>query len=527
MGAADPARVAALFDEVADLEPAQAARVLAEACAGMPTVRARVEQLLAHDRAPTRGPLVAPGEVVLAALRERSNGPVEPERPTRIGRFRVLERIGEGGMGVVYVAYDEALDRRVALKLLHGDGTAGAWLLREGQALGRVAHPNVVTVYEVGEHDGRAYLAMELVEGPTLRAWLAEERRTFGDVLRVFLAVGRGLAAVHAAGLVHRDFKPDNVMIGGDGRPQIADFGVSALAAHGAAAEPRGGHALETSLVQRGRLVGTPAYMAPEVLQGERATAASDQWSFCAALYRAAYGTPPFRAPDGDFAALAQLVLEGAPAPPPRRSDVPSWLGPILLRGLARDPARRFEDLNRLLQEIQAHLPRDPDLDPSIVRHDVRILRLSVLVAAGLAASFTATGHLPIAPPSLALVSALLLVVEAAVVSLRWRSLARNTFGRRSAGILVGTTGAVLFHRLLSLQLGTSHEDILVVDLLLLSVVYGFVAVAIQKWVGLLASFTALASVVGALFPAVVVPAFVAGSLGSFLIVTADAFRRR
>src|SRR5438552_2002438 len=122
---------------------------------------------------------------------------------SRLGRYYVLHKLGEGGMGLVYVGYDEALDRRVALKVLRRG--AHAWLRREGQALARLAHPNVVAVHEVGEHDGQVFLAMELVEGPTLRDWLDGQPRAFGEKLHLFLQAGRGLAAAHQARLVHRD----------------------------------------------------------------------------------------------------------------------------------------------------------------------------------------------------------------------------------------------------------------------------------------------------------------------------------
>ena len=297
MRSADPRRGEALFDAVVDLEPVEADRYLAEVCADAPALRLQVEKLLAHDRAAAANDFSPIPEVLLAALHDvkvaLTPGPRAAPRPTRVGRFQVLHQIGAGSMGVVHAAYDETLDRRVALKLLHSDAIASTWLRREGQAIGRISHPNVVTVYEVGEHEGRVYLAMELVEGPTLRAWLAEERRTFTEVLRMFMQVGDGLEAVHAAGLMHRDFKPDNVIVGPDGRPRIADFGIAGLAEEQGCVAPHAQqkqHALETTLAGTGRLAGTPAFMAPEILAGERASPASDQWSFCAALYRAAYG---------------------------------------------------------------------------------------------------------------------------------------------------------------------------------------------------------------------------------------------
>lgn len=523
----------ALFDAVVDLAPDEAERYLAAACADAPALRMQVEKLLAHDRAAAANDFSPVPELLFAALDEARDGARrqrEAPRPRRVGRFQVLDPIGSGSMGVVYAAYDETLDRRVALKLLHGDAISSSWLRREGQAIGRISHPNVVTVYEVGEHEGSVYLAMELVEGPTLRAWLAEERRSFTEVLRMFLQVGEGLAAVHAAGLMHRDFKPDNVLIGPDGRPRIADFGIAGVAEDdgaGAPSTPRRRQILEATLAGPGRLAGTPAYMAPEILAGERATPASDQWSFCAALYRAAYGTPPFPHGDGDVAAFSRRVIDGTPAPPPRRADVPAWLAPILLRGLARNPAARFPSQAALLAAIEGHLPRDPDLDPSVVRRDVQILRSAVLIAAVATVITVAIFFRPLGVRGLASISAFLVSVELTVIALRWRSITRNTFGRRSAGILVFGTISILLHRMLALEMGTIFEQVVVVDLLLMALIYAFVAVTVQRWVAVPAIIALAAAAAGAHFPHITRPVYLLGSVGTFLLVTLDAFRRR
>lgn len=532
MATLDPRRVEALFDAVVDLEEGEARRHLAAACADAPHVRRQVELLLAQDRSAGADDLTPIPALLLEALREGAHAAPErePAQPTHLGRFRVLDRLGAGASGVVYAGHDESLDRRVALKLLRGEMPARDWLLREGQALGRVTHPNVVTVYEVGEHAGGIYLAMELVEGPTLRAWLGEERRSFAEVLRMFMQVGEGLVAVHAAGLMHRDFKPDNVLVGRDGRPQIADFGIASLVE--AADPPRGhdlppGQALEVTIARGGHLAGTPAFMAPEVLAGARATAASDQWSFCAALYRAAYGSHPFPMGDGDVAAFARRVNEGPAPTPPRRADVPLWLAPILLRGLARDPADRFASQGALLAAIERKLPRDPELDPLVVRRDIYILRLAVLLTAIFAGLVIVAWPLPIVPATLAFVTSAILATELVVITIRWRSLAQNLFGRRSAGIMVSASGATLLHRLLALRMETPFEQILAVDLLLLGLVYFFAAMAIDRWIAALAVTATAAATVAVLWPAVAVPAFVVGTLGTFLVVTADAYRRR
>lgn len=530
MARLDSTALEALFDEVADRDATDVDRYLASACSD-PQVRRQVKLLLAHDRADDDHLLAPAHDLLVEAMRQRlggANAKGNDALPERIGRFRVQERIGSGAMGVVYAGYDEVLDRRVALKLLHGETATSAWLMREGQALGRVAHPNVVTIYEVGEHDGHVFLAMELVEGPTLRAWLAEERRAFGEVLRVLLDVGRGLAAVHEAGLMHRDFKPDNVLIGRDGRPKIVDFGIAGLAEaatpeRSAAAQV---HSLEQTIARAGFPAGTPAYMAPEVLAGDRATAASDQWSFCAALYRAAYGRAPFPVADPSIEAYARRLTEGPADAPPRRADVPSWLAPILLRGLERDPARRFGSIAELLAAIERRLPRDPDLDPGVVRDDVRVIRVAVLLTAVVSLLAVGAGVLAVEPATMAIVSATLLATELVLISMRWRSLAQNFFGRRSAALLVGTTFVIFLHRLLALRMETQMERILVVDLLLIAMVYGFAALAIQRWIASLSVVALVAAAVGAYWPTWTIPAFLVGALGTFLVVTIDSFRQ-
>ncbi|MBL8946569.1 MAG: serine/threonine protein kinase, partial [Myxococcales bacterium] len=273
--------------------------------------------------------------------------------PVRIGRFVVLERIGEGGMGVVYSAYDDALERKVAIKLVRpqlesDDGQRR--IRREAQAAARLSHPNVVTVYEIGEHAGRVFVAMEFVRGRTLRQWLAAAPRPWQGIVDVFVDAGRGLQAAHAAGLVHRDFKPDNVMIdddehGGRGRVRVLDFGVARRV--GAASAATGGVASTESEVtgtDAGRIVGTPAYMAPEQLAGELADARSDQYAFCLSLWLALFGESPF---EDDAARRTGLVRS-----PSRPHRVPARVRSVLERGLAF----RAEDRHSSMQAVIAGL---------------------------------------------------------------------------------------------------------------------------------------------------------------------------
>ena len=286
---------------------------------------------------------------------------------TSIGRYVVLGLIGRGGMGEVYAAYDPELDRKIALKLLHTEGEAlGARgrgrLLREAKAIARLSHPNVVVVHDGGTYDERVFVAMEFIDGQTVAAWLGQKPRSRAQILEVFAAAARGLGAAHAAGLVHRDFKPQNVMVGNDGSVRVTDFGLARLidevpeqgdAKVDDAVRPVGA-GLDFSLTRTGELLGTPLYMAPEQFRAGRADAKTDQFSFCVALYQTLYGTHPFRT--DTFGALVGDVVAGRVLPPPAKSTVPAWLRRVLLRGLSVDPDARWPSMDALL----AALGRDP-----------------------------------------------------------------------------------------------------------------------------------------------------------------------
>ena len=284
----------------------------------------------------------------------------EAERGGVFGRYVTLSRLGAGAMGVVFAAYDPELDRKVALKLLKtqsGDSTrARKRLLREAQALARLHHPNVVSVFDVGIHEGQLFIAMEFVHGATLGAWMEslEAPRSWRDVLAVFLEAGRGLAAAHEAGLVHRDFKPENVMIGDEGRVLVMDFGLARVGdddLRGDTSSADGPTGLDANaLTQTGALMGTPAYMSNEQFAGRRADARSDQFAFCVSLYEALYGERPFAG--DEFLELMQAVERGSIREAPRDSSVPSWLRRVLVRGLDKEPERRWPSMESLLRAL-------------------------------------------------------------------------------------------------------------------------------------------------------------------------------
>ncbi|MCA9706464.1 MAG: serine/threonine protein kinase, partial [Myxococcales bacterium] len=275
---------------------------------------------------------------------------------TELGRYVVLRRLGSGGMGTVWLAYDPELDRRVALKLLRGPtGSADPLvLLREAQAMAKLQHPNVVTVHDVGEHRGRIYVAMAFIEGCTLTAWSRAGRRGWREVVEVFSSAGQGLRAAHERGLIHRDFKPDNVMVSDEGQVLVMDFGL-ARASTGATSEGPSvelrsfrGSVIDAATV--GRLVGTPAYMAPEQVAAEELGPAVDQFAFCVALWEGVCGQRPF---EGTLISeLYGNICEGRIRPPPAGARMPGWLRRVLQRGLAADPEARWPSMARLLHAL-------------------------------------------------------------------------------------------------------------------------------------------------------------------------------
>jgi len=276
-----------------------------------------------------------------------------------VGRHVVLHELGAGGMGVVYAAYDPELDRKVALKLLlpgAGGDIARLRLLREAQALGRLSHPNVVGIHDVGTVGEQVWLAMEFVQGRTLQQWL-ETPRGWREVLEILRNAGEGLAAAHAAGLLHRDFKPDNVMVGDDGRVRVMDFGLArAHAGAGASAtdlpqwSPEASSSLASTVTRVGAIVGTPSYMAPEQIGSKELSAAADQFAFCVTLWEALYGERPFHG--SSPMELVAHVLEGKLRPPQRARAAPGWLRRVCERGMAVEPAQRWPSMSALLDTL-------------------------------------------------------------------------------------------------------------------------------------------------------------------------------
>jgi serine/threonine protein kinase/tetratricopeptide (TPR) repeat protein len=333
------------------------------------------------------------------------HAPVDPAttplgRGSSIGRYVVLGLVGRGGMGEVYAAYDPELDRKVAVKLLRVKAGNGVSLtegrqrtLREAQAIARLSHPNVVVAYDVGTFEDKVFIAMEFVEGNTVTFWVEQQPRTWREVLRVFVAAGRGLIAAHEKGLVHRDFKPDNVMVGRDGQVRVMDFGLArqmdkpgfrerrpraagsassrgdievgtgtlpldqgTLVLHQGQGESSDMQSsvsglFDARLTRTGAMMGTPAYMAPEQFFGKETDARTDQFSFCVSLYEALYGERPF--PGKKLTELTANVVQGTVRDAPAGTKVPFWVRRILLRGLRSAPAERFPSMAEMLEALE------------------------------------------------------------------------------------------------------------------------------------------------------------------------------
>jgi len=433
----------------------------------------------------------------------------------RLGRFVVLRPLGEGGMGRVYAAYDEELDRKVALKVLHrsqvGEGEQRSRILREAQAMARVSHPNVVHVYGVSEAEGELFIAMEFIDGQTLAAYQRQRPRS-ADLLAIYRAAGHGLLAAHQAGLVHRDFKPDNVLIGRDGRPRVADFGLaraellggvpggaavgqgattaaataassaaSAASAtsmggpsRGAAPEVPVGSLLSSPLSMAGQLVGTPAYMAPEQYAGGAADGRSDQFSFCVALYEALYGQLPF---SGDsLAQLAANVVAGRVRIPAQGgllgadgSEIPASIFAALQRGLAVDPAKRFPSMAELLRELDFDPHHSPQAAPRLRRGFSKVVLIGVIAMMIFTRALRHSGNLTLQSTAIAGTGLFMAMIGAAIL-LR-RQLVSNSFHRGMIATYVCALGCAVAMRWAGVRIGLTLQQEVPFDLLSISFV--------------------------------------------------------
>jgi tetratricopeptide (TPR) repeat protein/tRNA A-37 threonylcarbamoyl transferase component Bud32 len=305
-----------------------------------------------------------------------------------LGRYTILELVGKGAMGAVYAAYDAELDRRVALKLLRAETERSARarelrdrLLREARTMAQLSHPNVIAVHDVGTFEGSVFLAMDFIHGTTLRQWLAARPRTWREILRIFLDAGRGLAAAHARGIIHRDFKADNVLVDAEERVFVADFGLARGARDLTADDTSSRESpmaaasvFQAAMTATGAALGTPAYMAPEQYEGS-ASPRSDLFAFGVALYEALYGVHPF--PTSTLPGLRDAVMNKRLRAPPKSPPVPRFVRQALLRALEPDPDARWPTMDALVAALS--------IDPRRGLRVVVALLAAALLCAGAA----------------------------------------------------------------------------------------------------------------------------------------------
>ncbi|MBL9103959.1 MAG: protein kinase [Myxococcales bacterium] len=480
----------------------------------------------------------------------------------RIGRFAVLRQLGAGGMGVVYSAYDEELDRKIALKLLRpgrdNSDRNQARMQREARAMATLSHPNVVQVYEVGRFEDQVYLAMEFVPGKTLGAWLKAPRPegapplSWQQILDVMIQAGQGLHAAHEAGVVHGDFKPDNVLIDAQDRAHVVDFGLSRRVdpAESAARHPRLPDEAALSLIttpqpgqprrhepdpeamrSSARIAGTPAYMAPEQHRHRPADQRADQFSFCVTLYIALYGRHPF-AGEG-LLALVMNVCDGNVHPPDPASPVPPAIfHQVIARGLDTEPERRFATMADLLEALgrASGRARDPEFDLSVARRQRIVLSAAIALSAiGITVVFVLTSPTDDRMPTASMSVTAALVVNLVILTLLFAfrgALLKNTINRRVMAWLVVSSLSILVHRVSALAIDISVTATLVNDLLLLSFIAFMAAVTVERWIAGAGLLMFGACVTIAAVPAIAPLVLVGATLGVFGLATYFWHRR-
>ena len=535
-GARESDRVAELFDQVADLPFEEAKAVLDAECADAPAVKAEVLELLAFDpkkNAPS-DTRPDPAMMVIAAPPSR----VPDELPSRIDRFVIRRKLGAGGMGVVYEARDPVLDRPVALKLVLPD-RSGRWrggagrlaeaqrrLLREAQAMARVAHPNVVPIYEAGLHDDAVFVTMELVTGQTLSAWAANEPRTWQAIMARLVEAGRGLAAAHAAGILHRDFKPDNVLIGVDDRARVLDFGLARALARsgdrdaipaedGAAESPS---AIDEVLTMEGAIMGTPSFMSPEHFRGPMGPEA-DQWSFGVTAYRLLFGVVPFR---GSLLEIQKAVEQGPPPPPASASgDIPPRVTDAILRSLSPNREDRFASVAEMVTELEAALAAELGADASIARRHRR--RASAIIGALGALNFLGAGirtsfAFDLGIGGLIVQSVVGLAITLLTVAVYRRALLGTRHNQRVIAVFVIVLATHLVHRLHALAVGGSVTSVLRDDALITAALAALAAFTMERWFLWVAALAGAYVAVTFAWERAIVPGFGLFLVGSVLV---------
>jgi len=418
-----------LFDAVLEREPSERVSFLADACAGDDDLRREVESLLAaHERADK---FIEVPAMEMAAKAAAASGDTFSALGREIGPYRVLSPLGMGGMGEVYLAEDTRLGRRVALKLLPSEFTHDAERIRrferEARAASALNHPNIVTIYEIGQIDGAYFIATELVEGQTLRDFMPPKRAVMKDTLNVIAQVAEALSAAHAAGIVHRDVKPENIMVRPDGYAKVLDFGLAKLtelriADHRMRSEETE-ELMQSSesnpqvaitnpqLTETGAVMGTVAYMSPEQALGQEVDHRTDIFSLGIVLYEMTAGVHPFKGPTA-AATFDALLNRDPPTPISSNPDISPELERIIGRALEKDRELRYQTASDLRAELK-RWQRTRDSSPTT---STRIHSRTNGVA-------RTTGRAPLFKTAFALVA---LLVVAAVIFVAWRRWPRH-----------------------------------------------------------------------------------------------------
>ncbi len=459
---------------------------------------------------------------------------VDHDRPRpSLGRFALIDKIGEGGMGSVYAAFDRQLDRKVAIKVLREevatDDKTRARMLREAQAMARLSHPNVIPVFEVGEYAAQIYVAMEHVDGPTLFAWQTQAG-SWREIVDMYIRAGHGLCAAHRSGLIHRDFKAQNVLVGGDGRPRVIDFGLARLGGgppttpgHNPEASTDSNLILDAEATYAGALVGTPAYMAPEQILGEDVGPAGDQFAFCAALYEALYGKFPFVRTN-----MMSLLdsIEQQPAAVPVDSPVPAAIHAALVRGLAREPHARFATLDQLL----AVLSHDPSQDPATGWRTRFALALAILLVLLITWPMVdkVAGDVEQANARDSLMVVLITAIP--LLGFFWlsrRAIAKSELTTRLVGWATVAIFALIFHRLTGFLADIPPTTTLISDHVVLGTAAALATFWVGRWVALIACAYYIGALISALSPAWSGASFGCSSLCALVIAAVASLRSR
>lgn len=458
--------------------------------------------------------------------------------PEQVARFPIKRRLGAGAMGVVLAGRDETLDREVAIKLVkpgrRGSDSAKQRLLREAQAMARVAHPNVVAIYEAGLHEDGVYIAMELVQGQPLDDWLKAEKRAVTAIVEQYIQAGRGLSAAHARGIIHRDFKPANVLVGDDGRTRVVDFGLARGTAvideehqaiedsptepsdassgsdsgSGSGSGGSSSNILNAELTGRGAMLGTPAYMSLEHFRG-RAVAASDQYSFGVALYRALYGKAPYTG-DGLLGIYEAVLHEPVPTPPVL-PEVPPRLASAVLRALAKEADDRWPSMDALVAELEAIIGVDPDHDPARSRRQRRLIAAVVSVfalASGLIAGFRSGWGATFTLKYVFVQSLLGLAIFAVMLFALRKSVLRDAYGRRLISLFLVIVMAMTVHRATAFFSDTSLLAVLRADAVFVGAIGAFASIVLERWLIVATALMAAFLVISFVAPIISVPAF-------------------